>query len=262
MGKIEDDSAKAPHALLVSIHDVSPLTFEACRRAVRLATAEGVPWQALTLLVIPCHDDRAPLDEHPDACAWLRELDARGAHLIMHGYSHSMKGRSLSPRGIFWAHGFARGQGELFRSDASETKQRLELGKAILLRAGLASATTSFVPPAWLLSAEARAVVRADGFDCYEEMGGIVAPQGLVARRLVGWGSLNAIEACATRWWAALQIRRAPADTRLAIHPADMAKPRTVASIRAALRALLARATPQNYRDFLQSLPDREAARN
>jgi hypothetical protein len=247
---------KMPHALLVSIHDVSPLTLEACRRAVDLASAAGVPLPALTLLVIPCHDDRAPLDEHPRACAWLRELEARGAHLIMHGYSHRMSGCSLSPRGLFWAHGFARGQGEFFRSDAAEATQRLERGKAILLRAGLASATTSFVPPAWLLSTEARAVVRNHGFACHEEMNGIVTPQGLFARRLVGWGSLNAIEACATRLWAALQIRRPTADTRLAIHPADMTRPRTVDSIRATLGALLARSIPRNYRAFLQSLPE------
>lgn len=251
--------AKARHTLLVSIHDISPLTLESCRQAVDLATAAGVPVHALTLLVIPCHEDRAPLDGHPGTCAWLRELDAQGAHLIMHGYSHRMSGQSFSPRGLFWAHGFARGQGEFFRSDADEALQRLERGKAILQRSGLASATTSFVPPAWLLSAAARAVVRDQGFDCHEEIGGIVTPQGLRARRLVGWGSLNAIEASATRWWAALQIRRAESDTRLAIHPADMTRPRTVASIRAALRTLLARSIPQSYRTFVQSLPELHA---
>jgi predicted deacetylase len=84
-------------------------------------------------------------------------------------------------------------------------------------------------------------------------MGGLVTAQSPRARRLVGWGSLNALEACATRWWAVLQVRRIPADTRLAIHPADMTRPRTVAAIRAALRTLLARSTPKSYRAFLQS---------
>jgi predicted deacetylase len=240
--------------LLVSVHDISPLTLEASRRAVDLVLAAGVPVQALTLLVIPCHEDRAPIDEHPDACVWLRDLATQGAHLIMHGYTHRMPGRSLSPRGLFWAHGFARGQAEFFRLDAAETKRRLEQGKAILVRAGLAEATTSFVPPAWLLSPEASAVVLAEGFDCHEELGGIVTLQGLRAKRLVGWGSLGPLEACATRWWAALQIRRAPADTRFAIHPADMFRPRTVTAIRAALRTLLARSSPKSYRGFLQSI--------
>jgi predicted deacetylase len=246
---------QARPTLLVSVHDVSPLTLAASRRAVDLVVAAGLPVQALTLLVIPCHEDRAPIDEHPEACVWLRELDAQGAHLIMHGYSHRMSGRCLSPRGLFWAHGFARGQAEFFRAGAVETKQRIDQGKAILVRAGLPSATASFVPPAWLLSREARQVVLAGGFDCHEEIGGIISSRGRHAGRLVGWGSINAVEACATRWWSALQIRRGRADTRLAVHPADMTRPRTVAAIRAALSTLIAHSTPKNYRAFLQSLP-------
>jgi predicted deacetylase len=245
---------RAQPTLLVSVHDVSPLTLEACRRAVDLVIAARVPLQALTLLVIPCHENRAPLDEYPDVCAWLRDLDAQGSHLIMHGYSHRMSGRCLSPRGLFWAHGFARGQAEFFRLGAAEAERRLELGKAILVRAGLAGATTSFVPPAWLLSRQAHEVVLAHKFECHEEMGGLATAQGLRARRLVGWGSLNSLEASATRWWAALQIRRDIADTRLAIHPADMARPKTVESIRTALRTLLAHSSPKSYRTFLQAL--------
>ena len=238
----------------MSVHDVSPLTLESSRRAVELACAAGLPLRALTVLVIPCHEERAPLDEHPAACAWLRDLDAGGAQLIMHGYSHRMSGRCLGPRALFWAHGFARGQGEFFRADATETRRRIDLGKAILLRSGLASAATSFVPPAWLLSNEARSVVLANGFDCHEELGGIVTSQGLRARRLVGWGSLNPLEAWVTRCWAALQVRRGDADTRLAIHPADMTRTRTIDSIRAALRNLLPRSAPMSYRTFLRSL--------
>jgi hypothetical protein len=96
-------------------------------------------------------------------------------------------------------------------------------------------------------------VVLSEGFDFHEEIGGIVTPTGIHARRLVGWGSLNPLEACATRWWAAVQVRRSAADTRLAIHPADMARPRTITSIRRALKSLLARSAPENYRTFLQT---------
>lgn len=238
-------------ALLVSVHDVSPLTLEASRRAVDLAVSSGVPVSALTILVIPRHEDRAPLDEHPGACAWLTGLAGAGAELVMHGYTHRMDGRSLSPRGLFWAHGFARGQAELFACDAGETMARLERGRAILERAGLAGVGRSFVPPAWLLSREAREVVRAAGFDFHEALAGIVKGHDLHARRLVGWGSLTAIEARVTTWWAALQRRRSPADTRLAIPPVDTERRMSTASIRACLETLMASATPLNYRTFL-----------
>jgi predicted deacetylase len=244
--------AGAPRpALLVSVHDVSPLTLEQSRRAVDLALLAGVPVSALTLLVIPRHEDRTAIDEDAGACAWLANLASDGADLVMHGYTHRMTGRCYSPHGLVWAHGFARGQGEFYRSDASDTKMRLDRGRAILRRAGLEVATASFVPPAWLLSRQARDVIRAEGFDFHEELGGIVAKSGLHARRLVGWGSLTAVEARATAWWAAIQRGRSARDTRLAIHPADMARPATVASIRACLANFLVRCSPLGYRAFL-----------
>ena len=182
-------------ALLVSIHDVSPLTLENSQRAVEVALAAGVPAQALTILVIPRHEDRISIDEHPTTRAWLSGLAERGAQLVMHGYTHRMAGRRYSPAGLFWSYGFARGQGELFNCTAAETQRRLTCGRDILDRAGLSAAATGFVPPAWLLSRQARSAVEAAGFRFHESLGGIVADGRLLARRLIGWGSLNAIEA-------------------------------------------------------------------
>ncbi len=238
-------------ALLVSVHDVSPLTLQHSRRAVDIALSAGVPVSGLTILVIPHHEERCAIDQDTGTRDWLTTLASDGAALVMHGYSHRMSGRCYSPHGLLWAHGFARGQGELYRSDAGDTKMRLDRGRAILRRAGLEAATTSFVPPAWLLSPGARAVVRGEGFDFCEELGGIFANGELHARRLVGWGSLTAVEARATSWWAAVQRGRAAKDTRLAIHPADMTRPVSVASIRACLAGLLSRCTPHNYQAYL-----------
>ena len=244
-------TTRARPALLVSVHDVSPLTLEQSRRAVDLAISAGVPVSALTILVIPNHEERTAIDDDAGTRDWLTKLASDGADLVMHGYTHRMSGRCYSPRGLFWAYGFARGQGELYRSDASDTKMRLDRGRAILRRAGLEAATTRFVPPAWLLSRQARAVVRGEGFDFCEELGGIFANGELHARRLVGWGSLTAVEARATSWWAAMQRGRSAKDTRLAIHPADMMRPVSVASIRACLASLLPRCTPLSYQAYL-----------
>lgn len=249
------EANEARPALLVSIHDVSPLTLEQSRWAVDLALLAGVPVSALTILVIPRHEDRTAIDEDAGACAWLAKLASDGADLVMHGYTHRMTGRCHSPQGLLWAHGFARGQGEFYRSDTSDTKMRLNRGRAILRRAGLERATTRFVPPAWLLSRQAREVIRGEGFDFHEELGGIIANNCLHARRLVGWGSLTAVEAHATSWWAAIQRRRSAKDTRFAIHPADMARPPTVASIRSCLAGFLALCTPLSYQDFLAGRP-------
>ncbi len=236
-------------ALLVSIHDISPLTLEASRRLVEQAAAAGVPGSALTLLVIPSHHGSAPLDAHPPAIRWLRGLVDEGATLCMHGCTHVMAGRPRTPVQWAWARVFARGQGELLLSDEADARQRLAFAREIFDRAGLSA--DGFVAPAWLMSAAARSVVRAAGFGFVEHMAGIDFEARLHARRLIGFGSLTAIEAALTGVHARWETARAPADTRLALHPQDLARASTIVAIDRTLSALLARLEPMSYRTFL-----------
>jgi predicted deacetylase len=248
--------AQAP-ALLVSLHDVSPLTVDECAAAIAMLRELGVGAEALTVFAIPHHEGRTTLDAHAPTVAFLRGLADAGACLAMHGLTHRMPGRAFSPAGIVRAHIFARGQGELYKSDAADTQRRLDEGAAVLRRAGLADATRAFVPPAWQLSRAARQVVERAGFEFYEVFGGIVpgpARNGaaLRAHRLIGWGSLNPIEAAATAIWATAQSLRPLADTRLAIHPADMRRPGQARAVRRVVERLLPRMRPMSYRAYLR----------
>lgn len=240
-------------ALLVSIHDVSPLTLEACQRAVALMKAEGLPARALTLLVIPRHEGRVPLDRHGPTRDWLRMLADSGAGMAMHGLTHRMEGRVRNPWRCALAKGFARGQGEFLLSDRNDFARRLDASRAIFRRAGLDEALSGFVPPAWLLSDAALMEVGRSGFAFHERFSGIVRRDVVQARRLIGFGSLTAIEARATIAYGKWQATRAPADTRLAIHPADLARSSTVDAIRTILGRLRDRLQPLNYAEFLQS---------
>jgi predicted deacetylase len=241
-------------ALLVSLHDVSPLTVDACADAVAMLAEVGVRAADLTVFAIPHHDGVTTIDAHAPTVAFLRGLADGGACLAMHGLTHRMPGRAFSPAGIIRAHVFARGQGELYKSDAADTQWRLDEGAALLRRAGLDDATRAFVPPAWQLSAAAREVVERAGFEFYEVFGGIVDATGQRrARRLIGWGSLNPVEAVATAIWASAQSLRPLADTRLAIHPADMRRPAQARAVRRVLERLLPRMRPLTYRAFLHA---------
>ena len=237
--------------LLVSIHDVSPLTIEASRRAVELALSAGVPRSALTLLVIPRHEDRAPLDECLPTRDWVRGLVDGGACLCMHGLTHRMSGRVGTPLQWAWARGFARGQGELFLVDVAECDRRIDAARAVFRRAGLEAHLRGFVPPAWLLSAQALRAVERAGFSFHERLSGIVHHDTVRARRLIGFGSLTAAEAGLTAGYAYLQSRRPATDTRFAIHPADLERPSSVKAIRTSLRRLLDHLKALNYTDFL-----------
>jgi len=252
-------AARSP-ALLVSLHDVSPVTVELCEQAVALLGEAGLRPEELTVLVIPRHEGLTPVDEHPRTVRFLRGLADQGACLCMHGLTHRMAGRAWTPDGILRAHLFARGQGELYRASGEEVARRLAEGTDILRRAGIPEAARAFVPPAWLLSPSARAVVGASGFDFYELFGGIVRGGARYARRVIGWGSLGAIEAAVTAAYAWAQCRLPLADTRLAVHPADMRRPGQRRAITRALRRLIPRMRAQSYGTFLDGAPVSAAA--
>jgi predicted deacetylase len=240
-----------PPALLVSLHDVSPLTLADCERALTLLREADLPPAALTVLAIPRHEGGVALDEDRATVRFLRDLADAGATLVMHGLTHRMPRRAWTPLGFVRGHVFARGQGELLRATAAEATRALEEGAAILRRAGLEAATRGFVPPAWLLSAAAREVVAAAGFAFYETFGGIVHAGRVRAPRVIGWGSLNAVETMATAVYADLQSRLPARDTRLAVHPADMRRPPQRRAVTRALARLAARTRPLSYAAFL-----------
>jgi predicted deacetylase len=240
-------------ALLVSLHDVSPLTLSDSERALELLRASGLGPEVLTVLAIPRHEGRAPLDEDAATVRFLRGLAEAGATVVMHGLTHRMPGRAWSPAGFVRGHVFARGQGELLRATTAEASLALEEGAAILRRAGLEAATRAFVPPAWLLSAGAREAVERAGFAYHETFAGIVHAGRVKVPRVIGWGSLNAVETFATALYAALQSRLPPRDTRVAIHPADLRRASQTRAIARVLARLRERARPQSYDAYLAS---------
>ena len=143
-----------------------------------------------------------------------RALREAGATLVMHGLTHRMSGRAWTPAGVLRAHLFARGQGEFHASDAAETHRRLDEGAAILRRAGLEEAPPGLRPPGVAaVAGRARRGGRA-GVRFLRALQRHHPPGNRHARRVIGWGSLSALEAAATSIYADLQSA-GPASTRV-----------------------------------------------
>jgi len=245
----------AKRALLVSIHDVSPITWGESAQAIDLARAAGVPDRALSLLVIPRHEGTASLGDAPDFVKWLQGLADDGVTLIAHGFTHRMRGRVLSPYRALWAYLFANGEGEFYAADRAEARAWFDVVREEFSNVDLPQALEGFVPPAWLLSRAAAAELDAAGFDFVELMRGLRVRRRFYARRLIGWGQRSWIEALVTDAHARLQAARRPADTRLAIHPPNMRSRRCRRSIRHCLETLLDRLEPLSYTEFVSRAP-------
>ena len=250
MELVHAERLSAPRAL-ISLHDVSPLTLAECRQAVQLFREVGLEPSRLTAFVIARHEGGRAIDEDPATLRFVHELGDAGATLVMHGLTHRMSGRAWTPAGWLRAHVFARGQGEFFRCDAADTERRLEQARAIFRRAGLGSALRGFIPPAWLLSPAAHQVVQRAGFEFYELFGGIQHRGRRLVPRVIGWGSLSAIEARATAVYADLASWLPPVDTRIAVHPADMKLPSQRRAVKRVLSRVLTRAQALSYDAYL-----------
>lgn len=147
-------------SLIVSIHDVSPLT--RVRVEDMLVALKEVGVERTSLLVIPDHHHKAAMAEDPDFCAWLREKQVQGHEIVLHGYYHRRpQGGANWWQKLITEH-YTAGEGEFFDLTENQAKARLEKAKVEFAEAGFHP--IGFIAPAWLLGADAEEAVRKAGF--------------------------------------------------------------------------------------------------
>jgi len=138
---------KYQHFLRVELHDVWPSLQDGCRRW--LDACRAAP-EKVDLLVVPRRggDLSRPGEGLPESfCAWLREREALGNVLWLHGLTHD------APDGS---------DAEFRRLDPEEIRQRLELGRRDWNESGLAP-FAGFCPPCWKASCNLSQVAAQEG---------------------------------------------------------------------------------------------------
>lgn len=214
-------------ALVVSIHDVSPLTQPDCERMLQDLAEAGV--RTTSLLVIPDHHRRAPVTEAPAFQQWLTALVTQGHEPVLHGYHHlrdARPGETLRDR--WTTRLYTAGEGEFYDLDQERA--------STLLRRGLADfgflprPFAGFIAPAWLLGAEAKAAVRLCGFRYTTTVHGVenlVTGQYLPSRSLA-WSTRAAWRRWVSlRWNERLDRRLRQRDLlRVGLHPPDCRYPK------------------------------------
>ena len=215
----------------VSIHDVSPAWTDEVEAALEVCAAAGA---RPALLVVPNFHGRAPLLDDARFCARLRDLQAAGHEIYLHGFFHRSRdrfepaggaGSSTSAR-LAWlfAQRVASG-GEAEMSDVSveEGRRRVDDGERILRAAGLR--IDGFVAPAWSMPPWLLPMLSVRGCRFTEDHLHVYDPSTRRARSSVvlNWATRSPGRLLSTVAWCRIAKRaRALMPARIAIHPADM----------------------------------------
>ncbi len=224
----------------VSIHDVSPAWSAEVERALALcAEVAATP----ALLVVPDHHGTAPLLADAPLCARLRELQARGHEVYLHGLRHEAAPLPAGPipfrmraAWTFAQKVVSAGEAELAQIGETAGRALVDEGAGVLGGAGLR--LDGYVAPAWAMPAWLLPALAERGIRYTESHTRIFDPVAGLSRRSVvlNWATRSRLRlASSAAWCRAARPARALLPARIAIHPADMRSAFVVREVRSAL---------------------------
>lgn len=241
-------------ALVVSLHDVSPLTQGVF--AAMLAELEAWGVRACSLLVIPDHHGRGNMGDDPAFCRWLEDLARRGHELVVHGYEHRRPARPAESMRTRWlTQVYTQGEGEFYDLSFEAARRLLAQGLRDFSKLD-APAPQGFIAPAWLLGAEAERAVAEAGFRYTTRLTEVKDLQtGAAARaRSLVYSCRNVWRrVCSLAWNGALAggLRDAPL-MRLSLHPPDFEHPAIWRQVRRIVQETVSAREPITYGAWVQ----------
>jgi predicted deacetylase len=220
-------------SLVVSVHDVSPLTQTLCEEILVQLRQLGI--DQTSLLVIPNHHRRAPISEDFAFQRWLTQKVESGHEPVLHGYFHQRQKQAAdSFRAKLTTEIYTAGEGEFFDLSAAEASRRAERGLEDLTF--LQRKIAGFIAPAWLLGARSESAIRQLGFLYTTRIGKVltfgrtvdIRSQSLVWSTRAQWRATVSLA-----WNRCLAFRLAGASLlRIGIHPSDLQHPHVWKQVR------------------------------
>ena len=241
-------------SLVVSLHDVAPRTRESSSKILAALKDAGV--RTASLLVVPNYHREGSATADPEFVSWLRDLEARGYEIVVHGYFHQRPRRAGEGlREKFLTRFYTRDEGEFFDLEYEEAFARITKAGDEFKAAHLSP--LGFVAPAWLLNAEGERAARDAGMQYTARIDSVLdlvtgereATRSLVYSADSGWRRTVSLA-----WNAALarglEIREL---ARLSIHPPDFESWKIRRQILQFVERFLSTRNPTTYRDWIGS---------
>ncbi|HWB61324.1 MAG TPA: polysaccharide deacetylase family protein [Chthoniobacteraceae bacterium] len=242
-------------ALVVSIHDVSPLTLEPVKTI--LGELGGLGVHCTSLLVVPDHHQRGNFLQDKPFCDWLLARNGEGHEAIIHGYYHQ---RARHPHETTWqklmTQAYTAGEGEFY--DIAEDAALGLVTKAQQEFASLGLHPRGFIAPAWLLSDDGEQALRKAGIHYTTRLGNV-----LDLRRSVKHDSASMVYSVRSAWrralslpWNAALFDRLKANPllRISIHPPDLRHPKIWRQITACAARAVKDRTPTTYGQWVDEM--------
>ncbi len=213
-------------SLAISLHDVSPHTWSACREILSQLAQLGAP--RVSLLVIPDHHGKGHFLADDGFRAGLLEQTAAGHEAVIHGYYHQRaRGTGESWLTRMTTRVYTADEGEFYDISKEEAARLLEKARAEFAELGLRP--RGFIAPAWLLGAPAEVAVREAGVEYTTRLREVLDLQSgvrHVSQSLV-WSVRAAWRRQVSLLWNAFLFTRLASNPllRISIHPVDLQHP-------------------------------------
>jgi uncharacterized protein len=238
--------------LIVSIHDVAPSTQTICDKIIAELSAKGI--RHCSLLVVPDYHHQGASMQDRQFVSWLRNLEATGHEIVIHGYFHERPRRaheSFLER--FVTQFYTQDEGEFYDLGYDEALCRIKTARDEFKAAGLKP--RGFVAPAWLLSNEGERAARDAEMEYTTRLravhdlrsGEMFPARSLVYSVRNGWR-----RAVSLAWNGALsRVLKDRSLVRLSIHPPDFSHPTIWRQIVDLISEMAPIRTPTTYQDWI-----------
>jgi len=250
------------HTLVVSLHDFHPGSRVAIAAQREALHAWGV--DRCSILVVPEFHHGLPTETDTPSCEALRQWQAAGDELVLHGYYHDRRGLAESWRDLFWTRLYTNQEAEFWNLSPEEAQHRLSAGLEIFQRNRWRA--SGFIAPAWLLPKNLWPIVARQGFHYTTLLTGIVRwhgstseptvepTQSLVYSTRAAWRRSTSL---AWNAWLARQLQTQNKNCiRLSLHPRDLEFPEIAQQIEQLVRRLVGAGwIPATYAEYVARSP-------
>jgi predicted deacetylase len=238
--------------IVLSLHDVAPSNWDVASKIISELFHRGV--RVCSLLVIPDYHHQGLATKDRQFIRWLRNLEADGHEIVIHGYFHERPRRpNESFRDKFLTRLYTNHEGEFYDLDYEEALRRITNARDEFRASGLSP--LGFVAPAWLLSREGERAARDAELEYttgLRTVRDLRSGEEFSARSMVYSVQTRWRRAVSCAWNAGLSrfLENNPL-LRLSIHPPDYSHPAVWRQILRLIDKIDETRTPTTYRDWV-----------